>query len=705
VSAPTSQLAQRIILEVSKILAGKKSHTEALSSALQVMSKEMNWRTAAFWRVDEHSQKLYCENFFSSAPCPSFEALTRTIKMDKGLGLPGRVWLANEPVWIQDVAVDKNYPRAASANVDGLHAAFGFPVSMDERFMGVFEFYSDKISSPDQGLLEAFSVVGAELSQFFERHRIEEELALQSKLNEYAANIGSAVNCVEPMASILKTCADLTVEALDAGAVQIWTVDEAGKSPKLIAASPDEELIKSMTPPVVSESEVMEFVQRSRPYSTDDALNDPLISNKSWMRRHCVTAYSAHPLFIGSSLLGILIVFSRKPLSKSTADALCRASNNLSLFIARKNSEEKLLSSEALFREFANNVNEVFFVSSPQLNSHYYVSPAFEKVWGKTVEEVYAEPHLWKESIIPEHRERVVAYVNRLVGDEIVEPEIEYAIRRADGRLIWLSARLFQTIDKQTGTVHICGTVRDVTERKESENRVSEFYSMASHELKTPLTSIKIALHLLETNQAGALSDRAKQLVYLGRKECDRLIRLVSDMLDIKRIEVGKLSIYRQNCDASELVAHTIASMSSVAGERNIKLVNDVEPGHTINADKDRLVQILTNLLSNAIKFSQEGSEVRVSVEPAGEFIRFSVIDQGPGIRPEDQSKLFEAFRQVANDDESPKEGTGLGLAISKGIVEGHGGQIGLVSNIGDGSRFWFDMPRGVEEEATSEAH
>lgn len=695
-STQTSQLAQRIILEVSKLLSGKKSHSEALSSALQVMSKELQWRTAAFWKLDEHSQKLICENFYSAQPCESFEGLTRTIKLEKGLGLPGRVWQSNEPLWVRDVVVDKNYPRAESARIDGLHAAFGFPVSLEDRFMGVFEFYSDKISSPDRGLLDAFSIVGTELAQFFERHRIEEELALQVKLNAYAANIGSAVNCVESMTEILQNCVEMTRDSLDAEAVQIWTLDE-GISPKLIAVCPDQH---NSTVSPVSEAEVLALAKTMKPHSTNDALTDSFISNKSWMQRHLVIAYAAYPLTIGNSLLGLLVMFSTQVISKTSAEALCRASNNLSLFIARKHSEEKLLASEALFREFANNVNEVFFVSSPQLNSHYYVSPAFEKVWGHPVEAVYANPHLWKDSIIPEHRERVVAYVNRLLGDEIVEPEIEYAIKHVDGRLIWLSARLFQTINEKDGSVHICGTVRDVTERKESENRVSEFYSMASHELKTPLTSIKMALHLLETNQAGSLSDRAKQLVFLGRKECDRLIRLVNDMLDIKRIEVGKLSLYPQNCDAADMVAQTISTMTGVAAQRNISLRSDAAPEQIVHADKDRVVQILTNLLSNAIKFSQDGSEVRVSVEPNGEFVRFSVVDQGPGIRVEDQQSLFEVFRQVARSDGSPKEGTGLGLAISKGIVELHGGQIGLISKVGEGACFWFDMPKGVAEDS-----
>src|SRR5204863_8674397 len=104
--------------------------------------------------------------------------------------------------------------------------------------------------------------------------------------------------------------------------------------------------------------------------------------------------------------------------------------------------------SESQFREFAENVREVFFVSAPQLTRHYYVSPAFEKIWGHPVSEVYAKPHLWKDSIIPEHLERVAAYVNRMTGDDMPEDEIEYAITRADGKIVWLSARTLNAFDE-----------------------------------------------------------------------------------------------------------------------------------------------------------------------------------------------------------------------------------------------------------------
>src|SRR5262249_40723041 len=156
--------------------------------------------------------------------------------------------------------------------------------------------------------------------------------------------------------------------------------------------------------------------------------------------------------------------------------------------------EERLVTLDQRFRQFESVVDEVFFRGSSRLTEFYYVSPAYEKVWGASPSEVLEDPLAWAKAIVPEHRERVADYVELLVGENMpAESEIDYAIVRKDGKKAWVSARCFR-IDQQDGTWEICGTVRDITDRKEAELRVSDFYSMVSHELRTPLTSIKGSL-------------------------------------------------------------------------------------------------------------------------------------------------------------------------------------------------------------------
>lgn len=261
-----------------------------------------------------------------------------------------------------------------------------------------------------------------------------------------------------------------------------------------------------------------------------------------------------------------------------------------------------------------------------------------------------------------------------------------------DDVLINVNAR--PVYDLEGGIIGGVVVVDDVTARIQAEQRVSEFYSMVSHELRTPLTSIKGSLGLLEGGKGGELSDRGKRLVTMGRQECDRLVRLINDILDIRKIEAGKLELERKSVVPSVIVAEAIEALSAYAAEHNVRIeASDlvIEP---IIADRDRIAQVLINLISNAVKFSPEGGVVRVSSSLKRDRVRIEVKDQGPGISEQDQNKLFRKFQQVNSTDSRPKGGTGLGLAICKALVEQHQGKIGLVSAPGAGSIFWFEIAR-----------
>ena len=243
----------------------------------------------------------------------------------------------------------------------------------------------------------------------------------------------------------------------------------------------------------------------------------------------------------------------------------------------------------------------------------------------------------------------------------------------------------------------VTGIVRDITERKEVERRVSEFYSTVSHELRTPLTSIRGSLGLLEGGRAGSLSERATQLVSIARLESDRLIRLINDILDMRKIEAGKLELNLKELSPDQIVRQTIDAMASLISANEIHIKTEIEKSLPLKGDPDRIVQVLTNLLSNAIKFSPRNSEIVLAVDyPNQKQCRFSVTDKGIGIAPEKVHKLFGLFQQLDVSDSRSKGGTGLGLAISKAIVEQHGGNISVASEIGHGSTFSFILPLAV---------
>lgn len=279
---------------------------------------------------------------------------------------------------------------------------------------------------------------------------------------------------------------------------------------------------------------------------------------------------------------------------------------------------------------------------------------------------------------------------HRLVGSGF-----ETAGKRFDGTKLPVEIAL--SVGEAGGQLIITGILRDITERKDVERRVREFYSMVSHELRTPLTSIRGSLSLMEGGRAGELPPRAVQLVKIAHAETERLIRLINDILDIRKIEAGKLELNLREVDVSELVNASLEGMRGMAEQADVKLIARVTASGKLACDRDRISQVLTNLLANAVKFSPPQSEVIVTVtKTESNDFRCSIKDSGPGIPESQRHKLFGLFQQLDLSDSRPKEGSGLGLAISKGIIEQHKGRIGMESAVGAGSTFWFELPGTV---------
>lgn len=244
----------------------------------------------------------------------------------------------------------------------------------------------------------------------------------------------------------------------------------------------------------------------------------------------------------------------------------------------------------------------------------------------------------------------------------------------------------------------ITAIVRDISERKEAELRVSEFYSIVSHELRTPLTSIRGSLGLIEGGMTGELPVETLELVNIARESCDRLIRLINDILDLKKLEAGKFEFHKMEISPADLLSMSIAFTDGMAKERGIKLEIGWSTEQPIIADTDRLNQVLVNLVSNAIKFSPKNGTVDLSATLLDGAVRFAVRDQGKGVPKNLQHKLFCKFQQVDSSDKRQQEGTGLGLAICKAIIEQHGGIIGVDSDENKGASFWFTVPVVSEE-------
>lgn len=246
------------------------------------------------------------------------------------------------------------------------------------------------------------------------------------------------------------------------------------------------------------------------------------------------------------------------------------------------------------------------------------------------------------------------------------------------------------------------GMCRDVSERKRIERLKDEFVSTVSHELRTPLTSIRGSLGLISGGAVGELPDKARRLLDIAFKNCERLVNLVNDILDIQKIESGRMAFDMRPVDLMILAHRAIEEMAGFARQFDISLdLADGPESVLIRGDSDRLLQVIINLLSNAAKFSPAGGTVTMDLMLHGEKVYLSVRDKGAGIPENFHDQIFSKFSQADSTDARGKGGTGLGLSIVKAIVEAHGGTISFESEEGKGTTFTavFPLTRPLEHE------
>jgi len=249
--------------------------------------------------------------------------------------------------------------------------------------------------------------------------------------------------------------------------------------------------------------------------------------------------------------------------------------------------------------------------------------------------------------------------------------------------------------DEESRSLGIIVLLRDVTREREIDQMKSDFVSLVSHELRTPLAAMKGATDNLLDGITGELNNTQKDCLLITKRNIDRLSRMISDLLDISRIEAGKIQVNKQPVDIVNLVSDVLSIFQETAKEKNIQLTASLKSDlPKINADPDKITQVITNLVGNAMKFTPGDGQINVKAFQVGDFIQIDVVDTGLGIPHQDLEKIFDKFYQVSRpDNPATTKGTGLGLPISKGIVEKHGGKIWTESELGKGSKFSFTLP------------
>jgi PAS domain S-box-containing protein len=336
------------------------------------------------------------------------------------------------------------------------------------------------------------------------------------------------------------------------------------------------------------------------------------------------------------------------------------------------------------------------------------LNPAWEKTLGYSIEELLKIPRI--ELVHPEDRAATINEIRSLrAGRNTIWFENRY--RRKDGTYVWLSWSATAVPDKQ----QMYAVARDVTALKSTEAALrtakeeaecssrfkDQFLSTMSHELRTPLNAVVGFSELLMDDKHGPLTERQQRYVKHIRTGGFHLLKLINDILDLSKIEAGRLQLSTLTLDVSECFKDVVESLCPLAENKKLT-IRQGETDFTVTADETRFKQVLMNLLGNAIKFTPEKGLIQLDAYAQGDFVRIDVRDSGPGIPPGEEQRIFEAFYRTQQWGNTV-EGSGLGLAITRRLVELQGGQISVETRPNEGCCFSFTLPKGLISPATAQ--
>lgn len=274
-------------------------------------------------------------------------------------------------------------------------------------------------------------------------------------------------------------------------------------------------------------------------------------------------------------------------------------------------------------------------------------------------------------------------------GETVSGEEISYI--RKDKRKVYLRVNAAPIRNKDNEVIAAVSTLYDITQEKDLEKRKDDFVNMASHELKTPITSMKLYMEMLLRWTKDSKDERLVKTISNIKNQTERLQELVSDLLDVSRIQTGKLHFEKREFEVTSLIAETVEILQPTT--KNQKIIFEPKKKVTVFADRFRIYQVLTNLITNASKYSPENTDIFVKVSIKDKKVLVSVKDYGIGVEKELQKKIFERLYQVSDVTEKTFPGLGMGLYISKEIIRKHKGKIWVEGEKGNGSIFYFSLP------------
>lgn len=355
-----------------------------------------------------------------------------------------------------------------------------------------------------------------------------------------------------------------------------------------------------------------------------------------------------------------------------------------------RKTERALAESELLYRTMVE-LSPHFIWFTDARGENTFINKTMSEYTGLKLEDTLSQG--WRKFIHPADADRIFqAWKESL--ENLRSHEIEMRIRRTDGEYRWFLTRSMPVINEQGQVERWIGTSVDFHEQKMSLLTRDVFFSFASHELKTPLTSLKLKIQVMERKlkdkDAGATDPATiKSFIDTARNKVDVFQGIIDEMLDVSRITSGKMTYFFEKQNLSDILTRAVDNVSIQYQEAGVPLKANIKESAFVSGDQTKLIQVFVNLLTNAFKYGNR-KPVSISLTKEGPKLRVEVVDQGIGIAPENQDRIFSCFERI---DEQSVSGLGVGLFISRQIVEDHRGHLLLTSKPGEGSTFTVELP------------
>jgi len=700
---------------VARSLSAAQTLQDGLRGALEAIATHLDWQYGGFWIVDTPQNVAHCVVTWHEGADhgEAFDAICARKRFAPGVGLPGIAWERAQPQWIADYQTEDHLPRRADFLQIGISSALALPVRISGQIVGVIEFLSTYVREPDQGLLDAAESIGNQVGQFIERKRA--ETALRESEDRFRTMANSA--------PVLLWVADAngSAEWFNNGWLAFTgrTLDEErGDRWKRAIHPEDVQQYETVVRDALASREAFEVEFRLRRADGE----------YRWIVERGVPQIDAAGRFSG--FIGSGLDISDRKRHEEDQQFLSEATRVLSTSLDYR---QTLATVAQLAVPTIADWCVVHAVDEDGSISTLAVAHSDpEKVeWARKLQERYpsrmdgstgvpnvirtGQPEVY--SVIPDEMMAALAHDSehlellREVGltSAMMLPII--ARDRVLGVMTFAAAELGRHYGESDLALaqHLARRAAVAidnallyAEAQDAARARDQFLAVAAHELRSPLTSMKGFAQLL-LRRAKRLPSGSEWITPLQTidAQINRVALLVNRLLDVSRIEEKRLQLQLDEVDMVDVVRGA-AVEAQLAAENHTVVARFAEDSLVANIDRTRIEQVLANLLDNAIKYSPDGTTVELVLTTEGNDLVVGVVDEGPGIPPEAQERLFERYFRGTSPARVATEGLGLGLYVAHGIVAAHGGSMWVSSDGAKGTTFSFSLPRGLTDTGDS---